>query len=319
MSEEKTAKKRKYESKTRAYMLTVQEPTPEKKQYLKEHQGLKYQAWQEEVAPTTGKDHLQAYLIFNSPRTLTSVAREFWNSHVDPRKGTHEQALAYVTKAESRKEGGEQYIAGDPPEPGKRNDIQACKKVILETNSMRAVCMEATSYQGIRVAQAMLTFMRPPRRNDITVHWFWGPTGCSKSHTAEAEAESKYPDKWYRCNRNGKWWDGYDGEPAVIIDDYRRDFCKFHELLQLLDKYSLRVEYKGGYRPILATEIWITAPKDPLAMWQGRTEEELDQLIRRISDVRHMNVKWNGGVEQRSGVILTPTSNILDECPLGGY
>ena len=36
---------------------------------------------------------------------------------------------------------------------------------------------------------------------------------------------------------NYKWWEGYDGHEVVLLDDIRKDFCKFHELLTLLDIY----------------------------------------------------------------------------------
>ena len=42
----------------------------------------------------------------------------------------------------------------------------------------------------------------------------------------------------YTCLDNYKFWEGYDGHDNVIIDDIRGDFCKFHQLLKLLDRYK---------------------------------------------------------------------------------
>ena len=82
-----------------------------------------------------------------------------------------------------------------------------------------------------------------------------------------------------------KWWDGYSGQPFVIVDDYRRDLCTFSELLRLLDEYPYRVERKGSSCQFRATDIVITSPKHPRSTWEGRTSEEIGQLLRRIEHV----------------------------------
>uniref|UniRef100_UPI004048ADC4 RNA helicase domain-containing protein n=1 Tax=Polynucleobacter sp. TaxID=2029855 RepID=UPI004048ADC4 len=81
-----------------------------------------------------------------------------------------------------------------------------------------------------------------------------------------------------------KWWDGYDGESDIIIDDYRRDFCTFADLLRLLDRYPLQVEVKGGTINFNAKRIFITTPKSIENTWEGRTAEDIDQLKRRVTE-----------------------------------
>lgn len=73
----------------------------------------------------------------------------------------------------------------------------------------------------------------------------------------------------------------------MILDDYRADFCKFSEFLRILDRYSYQIEYKGGTTQLLARNIYITTPKSPQETWANRTEEDLAQLLRRITEVRH--------------------------------
>lgn len=87
---------------------------------------------------------------------------------------------------------------------------------------------------------------------------------------------------------SNKWWEGYDGHDDVIIDDYRRDFCKFRVLLHLLDHYPMRVECKGGSRQFRAKRLFITSPKSPTETWAGRTDEDLYQLTRRIDVIEHI-------------------------------
>lgn len=72
------------------------------------------------------------------------------------------------------------------------------------------------------------------------VIWCYGPTGSGKSHWAEHNQPRKdrYRLKSYR------WWNFYNDQPTILVDEYRTDFCKFHELLSLLDVYEFYAETK---------------------------------------------------------------------------
>jgi len=87
-----------------------------------------------------------------------------------------------------------------------------------------------------------------------------------------------------------KWFDGYDAHPDIIVDDFRRDFCTFHELLRILDRYPFRVETKGGSRQLLAKNTVITCPWKPDIIYQSRSQEDIGQLLRRIDEVKLFGV-----------------------------
>lgn len=121
------------------------------------------------------------------------------------------------------------------------------------------------------------------RRNwKTTIFWLYGATGTGKSrwaHEQDPEAYIKEPTT--------KWWDGYDGEATVIIDDARRDMCTFAYMLRLFDRYPLPIETKGGTCQFLARTIYFTSPFHPRQFWEGRCTEDLKQLLRRIEHIRH--------------------------------
>jgi len=58
------------------------------------------------------------------------------------------------------------------------------------------------------------------------------------------------------------WWDGYGGQRDVIIDDFYGGL-RFSFMLQLLDRYPLRLQTKGGSVVLLATRFVITSNKHP--------------------------------------------------------
>jgi len=115
------------------------------------------------------------------------------------------------------------------------------------------------------------------RRNGHEVVWIFGKTGKGKSHFVEAMLEGKR----YYMKGPGKWWDQYDMEEYLWVDDFRKDYFKFHYLLKVLDRYKMMCEYKGGYSRIRVRFTYITCPVHPAVLY-GNKKDSAKQLLRRI-------------------------------------
>ena len=51
-----------------------------------------------------------------------------------------------------------------------------------------------------------------------------------------------------RCRRKNKWWDGYEGEDVVIIEEWSPDDkLSLQNLKEWADKWPFGAERKGGY------------------------------------------------------------------------
>jgi len=119
------------------------------------------------------------------------------------------------------------------------------------------------------------------------VVWIYGFTGNGKSSVIpEFESETMYSK-----NPENLWWDGYDGEPAVVINDFRAKKSgvgSFAALLNLFDFTPYRVENKGGSVQFRAQRIWITTAHDPISTMSAMAEEngeDVRQILRRIDHV----------------------------------
>lgn len=223
---------------------------------------------------STGTPHHQGYVYFkNAVRFETVKTKLPEGSHIEWARGTPEENEMYCGKETIF------YKKGVLPVKGKRKDIDHVREMLGEGKRMADICDEAGSYQAIRCAELILKYKEPSRNWLPEVLWFWGPTGSGKTRTAFELA----PGAWV-SGKNLKWWDAYDAHEDVIIDDFRGDFCTFHELLRILDRYPYRVECKGGSRQLLAKRIIITAPFPPERAY--RTLEATGQLLRRISEIR---------------------------------
>jgi hypothetical protein len=119
---------------------------------------------------------------------------------------------------------------------------------------------------------------------DVKGHWYWGPPGTGKSHKARAD----YPNSYLKSQN--KWWDGYQGQPTVIIDDLDTD-CLAHHLKIWADKYSCSGEVKGGTVPLQHTALIVTSN---YAIEQLFKDEIMAAAIRRRFKVTHFTAPFGG-------------------------
>jgi len=231
-----------------------------------------------EVGTKNGVPHHQGYVRFKNQVSPKSVKKKLPSGcHIEVCHGTPQQNIQYCSKDERIV-----IEKGTRPKMGKRNDIIAVKEVIASGGGMKDVIECTNSYQAMRCGELILKYTEKPRTTKPIVKWYHGPTGSGKTRKAFEEST----DPWISA-RNLKWWDGYDAHKHVIIDDFRKDFCTFHELLRILDRYPYRIEHKGGSRQLLAEQIIITCPFPPDEVYSNR--EDVNQLLRRIDEVQEID------------------------------
>lgn len=253
----------------------------------------KYEAWKQldvkyvcygiEVSPETGRIHLQGYCELVRRARISTIKELFDDNgmHIEPRRGTAQQAAIYCKKD------GNYHEHGVISQQGARTDISHIRGLLLEENpSMYQVLYEAHSLQAVTIAKVWFTYRERVRDFKPDVSWFWGPTGSGKSYWARIFEETMSAEEGLRTwwsGDNFKWWQGYDAHEIVILDDFRPDQCSFTNLLRVLDRYPYVVENKGGSRSLLARFIIITTPHSPEDSYS--TFENLSQLTRRITNV----------------------------------
>jgi len=98
------------ETKARAWCITVFVSDVVTLQSFVDSVGFKkadFAVAQAEIAPTTGREHVQAFVYFPNARSFKAVKDEFkiFNPHIEAAKGTVQDNVVYCTKVESRKPG----------------------------------------------------------------------------------------------------------------------------------------------------------------------------------------------------------------------
>lgn len=277
-------------AKYRHYVFTWNNPPADASEQLR-GLGPNYLLYQHEIGES-GTPHLQGIICFANPRSFGAIAKGILGWHIESMRGTIQQAVDYCTKEATRdpnhpetvEEGTRPRNAGTA---GGRSDLDAVVETIKAGAGIKRIADEhlAEFIKYNRGIERAIGLTIRPRDFKTRVEWYYGSTGSGKSRAAFAEN----PDSYWK-NPSHHWWDGYEHQETVIVDDYRMDFCKFSELLRLFDRYPYQVQVKCGTREFVAKKIIITAPKAPEEMWANRTEEDLAQLTRRIDLVKRFQI-----------------------------
>jgi len=116
-----------------------------------------------------------------------------------------------------------------------------------------------SKYPGI-LRYRLLTAPKRNLEDPPTVIVLCGTTGTGKSYWAKEH----YPHAYWK-DKN-QWFDNYQGESEVIIDEFY-GWLPFDLTLRICDKYPLQVEVKGGSVQFQADTIIFTTNKDPKEWW----------------------------------------------------
>lgn len=238
------------------------------------HPDLRFIVFQKERGEE-GTPHLQGYLELKQRKTLNQVKRILQTNtvHLELRRGTAEQAIAYCTKEDTRVEGpweGGSVSTGQ----GTRTDLATIRERIRAGASDQEIADEffGSWCRYNKAFQKYRSIITPKRnwRTEVTV--IVGPPGTGKSRKAYDE----WPDGYWK--QRSVWWDTYENQKNVVIDDFY-GWIPYDVLLRVCDRYPLLVETKGSQANFVAEKIVITSNQPP-TKWYKRGD--LRALIRRV-------------------------------------
>lgn len=209
--------------------------------YLKElHDkcGAVYTVGQLEKGENTGHLHIQFYMNFKQPVRMSVITKQDKRVHCEKVR-VNNGADTYCMKEETRVQGPVEY--GTKPvkvnnkvdweavwskaKDGKLDEIPASIRVI--------------HYSKLKsIAKDHIEFKDADHLRGI---WIYGPAGAGKSRWVRENCKPLYPKL---CN---KWWDGYQGEPYVVMDDVMPEHKVLSQHLKIWsDRYDCILETKGG-------------------------------------------------------------------------
>lgn len=245
-----------------------------------------------------GTPHLQGYIELTNQKHFSTIKKEkaWTTAHIEKRKGTANQAAEYCKKEKDFQE------IGTISKMGERTDINKVYELAKEGTTFETFLDSTPNLQNIRIFEIAKSVYQKERRFKPEVYWLWGATGTGKTrYVVEKET-----DLWI-SGKNLRWWEGYDNQEATLFDDFRKDFCTFHELLRILDRYPYTVEVKGGSRKLNSKRMYITSCYPPEEMYN--TREDVNQLIRRCTEIIELGPNSEVLTQRSGGNTIPPTSN----------
>lgn len=257
-------------------------------------QKMTYLVYQYEIGSKMGTPHWQMYVELKNPQTYKGIQKIFGAPvSCQDRRGTADQAADYCKKERTRAKSplgllGPQEF-GEMSKQGERTDLQELANRIMQGGITADEILEKQTdtyhMYGRTIEKLEDLYMRRQYRTEMTQGiWIHGETDVGKSHSGW----TKYPnDMVYDKLFNEKeldWWDGYKGEPVVLLNDFRGEM-KYGQLLNLLDKWPHKVSRRGREpTPFMAKLVIITSPSHPAKVYRRQNEKEdsIKQLERRL-------------------------------------
>lgn len=252
--------------------------------YNKNKDIIRYICAGKEVAKTTGREHLQGWVQFKNKKRLGGVKNvlEDKKIHLEACRGDAFSNDKYCAKE------GKFVSYGKFVCQGQRTDLEAIQKEIQDgatkcdimTNFFSTYCRYRKGildYLEVSVKKNTKKFRK------LNVEFHYGSTDSGKTRFAT----ETHPEHYMILGANMQWFDGYNQEKVLIIDDYNND-VPITKMLRLLDGYQFRLPIKGNHTYANWDKVIITSNLSIDELHLNAKPEHRRALLRRI----HKFVKY---------------------------
>ena len=226
---------------------------------------IQYAVMFRETAPTTGHVHFHSIICLRKPKKA-HVCIEF-DPHASWEKvrGQLKTAYKYISKDNDK-----YFEFGDPPETivsylenEERKQLKRPGPTKSEILWKEMVNKAKAGDQSIRDTQLYARYrmyfddILAAQHEDIIYSgelkskniWIYGPPGTGKTRMVWQMA-TDLKKRVYVKNAN-KWWDGYDGQQIVLMDDVAENIKVLSSHIKnWADRYPITAEVKGGTRRV---------------------------------------------------------------------
>ncbi len=245
-----------------------------------------YVIYSEEVSES-GTHHFQGYLELSGAHPLDYIKGfdGLERAHLEQRRGTQAQAIAYARKTDDTTFIDGPYVWGNPKAQGERTDLNLVNAMVHEGATLRTIAEEnpvayIKFHGGISKLHAMMQPKRRPKEKP-TCFVFFGAGGTGKTTFASLLASYLAPRSFSLAmpKGSGTYWDGYEQGDAVIINEFNGSRCSPQFFNSLVDGGAFSVPIHGGSVEFNSPVIIITTNVHPGFWWRTNLKHS---LMRRI-------------------------------------
>lgn len=228
-----------------------------------------------------GYEHYQGFLQLGVRRELTQMKRLARTTHLEPRKGTVDEAVDYCKKD------GVWFDCGQLTYQGRRTDLEAFVEDAKANDARTMYSLHPGNMVRYGRAYNDIQTRFAESRQGAALYWLYGGPGVGKStfpRSREPSLYDKCPTDW--------WWQGYNQEKAVVIDEITAAI-PYATLLKLGDTGVHRLPTKGGDTVSAAERVFVTSnyPPDQVYVQDSRDPGRWGALLRRCRVYRCERVR----------------------------
>lgn len=275
--------------------------------------GLRWCGQLEEGHETHNR-HYQLYVEAKNPIRFSTWKRLCPDAHVEPRKGTKEEAIAYVTKEDTRVAGPffHGIEAGDRDRSGERTDLQEISERILSggesvddllldeaVSTKLARCLTwARNLEHAKIARLEQRYRSKPR--NVKVFYLWGDPGIGKTYSVLMSGMQIFEPTYAPSGG----WDSYAAEDTVLFDEFTGQIPLW-QMNRLLEGYPNTV-LRARYHDHIACyhNVYIISNYPPEKLYGGA-----DSWLRRLTFVEHAHAPMGYVMGLPSGILHVSESD----------
>jgi len=245
-----------------------------------------------------GTIHIQGYAYKKKRYYFTQLQDILPKTHIEQSKGTPQQNKDYINKVGTHEDKAHtnlleplEYGTLPQSEQGKRNDLEDLVGMITDgATDMEILAQFPSLYlrfqSHIKQLRQNILFDKYKKvQRNVTVTYIYGTTGTGKTRSIYDNFDA---GDIYRVSNYGTGaFDNYEGQPILVLDEFRGGF-KFSELLNYLDRYPTMLSARYSDKVACYDTVYIIsniALDEQYYNIQNDEPQSWQALLRRINKV----------------------------------
>lgn len=210
---------------------------------------MEYLVQQEEICPTTQREHWQGLVVFEGRQRVSALKKLLSTAHWEPMRGSLQEAASYCYDASKRAPGGLLLEDGIKPVCGD----EARGNATRERYKLAYDLAKEGAFE--KIEPSMMVRHMP---NLLRIHNFFGvrPSDLNQQtcpgvwiHGLAGSGKTTLCAAWphYKKDPRHKWFDSYQREQMVVVDDMSPYHIAQTDILkQLGHQFAFQAEIKGA-------------------------------------------------------------------------
>lgn len=219
----------------------------------------------------SGTPHLQGFISFLDGKTLSYMKKHIHSgAHFEMANGSPQENYNYCSKE------GDFIEIGVRPMSQKEKGNKGKEAIQQRWELAKQGKFDELPPEQIKIYEYIhQKYSKSVDINQLKNYWIYGKSGCGKSSVVRKRFSTFYTKSM------SKWWDGYNGEDVVVLDDIDPNHqCLSYYLKIWCDHYVFNAEVKGGMFKIRPKIFIITSQYSPEEVFQD--EKTLEAINRRF-------------------------------------